>query len=305
MSAESKASLTRTPVKTVATKTLALAYEESGPAEGGPVVLLHGFPYAPPAYDAVIPTLVQDGLRVIVPYLRGFGPTRFLDANAPRSGEQAALGTDLIEMIEALRLDRPVIAGYDWGGRAACIAAAVRRDLVGGLVTGGGYNIFGPPNPRPLSPEIEHILWYQYYLHTERGRAMLETNRQGFCKLLWKLWSPHWRFDDATFAQSAEAFDNPDFVEVVLHSYRHRFGLVPGDPSLHGLAARLEQDQPEISVPTIALYGDAGLIPPNPAQHRNRFTGSWESRIVAGVGHNVPQEAPAMFASAVLDLSVS
>lgn len=302
MSVETEGALAGRTVKTVTTRRLSSAYEEHGDAGGRDVVLLHGFPYAPRAYDAVVPILASQGLRVIVPYLRGFGPTRFLDANTLRSGEQAALGTDLIEMIEALDLDSPVLAGYDWGGRAACVAAAVRPDLVRGLVTGGGYNIFGAPNPQPLPPEIEHVLWYQYYLHTERGRAMLETNRHGFCKLLWKLWSPKWCFDDAAFAQSAEAFDNPDFVDVVLHSYRHRAGLVAGDPSLQQLASRLEQDQPAISVPTIALYGDAGLLPPNTNHQRNRFTGIWESRIVADAGHNIPQEAPEAFAAAVLDL---
>lgn len=289
-------------IKTVATSNLAIAFEEHGPAAGIPIVLLHGFPYAPRAYDAVAPLLAAQGLRVIVPYLRGYGPTRFLDDAYPRSGEQAALGMDLIETIEALGLDRPVVGGFDWGGRAACVTAATRPDLVRGLVTSGGYNLMGPPVSQPLPPELEHVLWYQYYLHLDRGRTMLETNRHEFCRLLWKLWSPEWHFDDATFARSALAFENPDFVDVVLHSYRHRSGLVDGDPTLTELAKRLEQEQPVITVPTIALYGECGPFPPNPEQKRDRFVAQLQCRMLPGVGHNPPQEAPAEFAAAVLDL---
>ena len=245
----------------VATSSLSIAYEEHGPADGLPVVLLHGFPYSPRADDAVAPILTARGLRVIVPYLRGFGPTHFLAADRMRSGEQAALGSDLIEMIIALNLDRPVVAGYDWGGRAACVTAAVRPELVRGLVTGGGYNLFAPPVTEPLPPEVEHVLWYQYYLHTERGRLMLERNRRGFCRLLWTLWSPQWSFSDETFTESAKSLESPDFVEVVLHSYRHRNGLVAGDPALEHLAGRLENEQPAINVPAISLYGDAGSLP--------------------------------------------
>lgn len=292
-----------TPISTIATPNLDMAYEEHGPADGTPVILLHGFPYSPRTYDNVTPILADHGLRVIVPYLRGFGPTRFRIEAAVRSGEQAALGTDLIDLVMALGLNRPVVAGYDWGGRAACVAAAIRPDLVRGLVTCGGYNLFGPPVTHPLSPEMEHVLWYQYYLHTERGRTMLETNRRGFCRLLWKLWSPQWNFDETTFASSAEALDNPDFVDVVLHSYRHRAGLVAGDPALHNLAERLEREQPPITVPTVALYGAAGLLPSAIASQRERFPGEWQYRTLAGVGHNVPQEAPAAFADAVLTLT--
>ena len=297
--AETKA----TTVKAVSISRVSVAYEEHGPPSGVPVVLLHGFPYAPRAYDAVAPILAEQGLRVIVPYLRGFGPTRFVDPHAVRSGEQAALGTDLVETITALGLDRPVVAGYDWGGRAACVAAAIRPDLVRGLVTGGGYNLFGPPASQPLPPEVEHVLWYQYYLHTERGRAMLENNRRGFCRLLWNLWSPGWQFDDETFAQSATAFDCPDFVDVVLHSYRHRAGLVAGDPTLRELAEWLEREQPAITVPTIALHGENGLLPAAAARHDSRFHSRWECRTLPGVGHNLPQEAPVAFAAAVLDLA--
>lgn len=294
---------TARPIPAIKTSRLSVAYEEYGSAGGKPVVLLHGFPYSPRAYDRVVPVLAAQGLRIIVPYLRGFGPTRFLDPACPRSGEQAALGMDLIETIEVLDLDRPILAGFDWGGRAACIAAALRPNLVRGLVTCGGYNLFGPPQTAPLPPAVEHVLWYQYYLHTERGRTMLETNRLGFCRLLWTLWSPQWQFDDATYAQAAAAFDNPDFVEVVLHSYRHRSGLVAGDPGLRELAERLERDQPAIAVPTIAVFGEGGALPPNPAHARSRFTAAWEARLLPGVGHNPPQEAPTDFAAAVLDLA--
>lgn len=291
-------------IRQVATSQLSIAYEEHGKADGTPVVLLHGFPYSPRAYDAVVPLLTVQGLRVITPYLRGFGPTRFLDARTMRSGEQAALGTDLIELIAALELDCPIVAGYDWGGRAACVTAAVRPELVRGLVTVGGYNLFGPPVTEPLPPEVEHVLWYQYYLHTERGRAMLEQNRRGFCRLLWQLWSPNWSFSEETFAASAESLDSPDFVDVVLHSYRHRCGLVAGDPALIGLAERLERDQPAISVPAISLYSGAGLLPTSAARARDagRFLSRWDCRELEGVGHNVPQEAPAEFADAVLCL---
>lgn len=292
------------PIKMVETPRLSLAYEEHGPASGVPVVLLHGFPYSPRAYDAVAPVLAAHGLRVIVPYLRGFGPTRFLDPAAPRSGEQAALGTDLLDLVDALRLKRPLVAGYDWGGRAACVATALHPERFRGLVTAGGYNLFGRPAAHPLLPEVEHVLWYQYYLHTERGREMLETNRRGFSRLLWRLWSPSWSFDEETFIRSAEAFDNPDFVEVVLHSYRHRAGLIAGDSTVEALADWLEREQPSIAVPTIALYGDAGPLP-SPPPRGDRFCGGWETRILPGAGHNLPQEEPEAFGAAVLDLAAA
>jgi len=290
-------------LRRVSISRLSVAYEEYGPANGIAAVLLHGFPYAPRAYDDVAAILAGRGLRIIMPYLRGFGPTRFLDTDTVRSGEQAALGTDLLELIAALDLDRPIVAGFDWGGRAACVASAIRPDLVRGLVTGGGYNLFGPPVTQPLAPQVEHVLWYQYYLHTERGRAMLETNRRGFARLLWETWSPNWRFDDETFARSAESFECPDFVEVVLHSYRHRAGLVGGDPALADLAHRLEREQPAIAVPTIALFGDGGPLPAAGVLDRSRFQSRCESRVLPGIGHNLPQEAPRPFAQAVLDLA--
>ena len=291
-------------LRTLRTSALEIAYHESGPPEGPSAVLLHGFPYDPLCYEAVALALSAQGMRTIVPYLRGYGPTRFLEAGTPRSGEQAALGNDLIELIEALALSRPVVAGYDWGGRAACITAAVRPDLVRGLVSVGGYNLFGPPATGPLAPEMEHILWYQYYLQMHRGRMMLNDNRRGFCKLLWKLWSPVWDFTDETFERSAKSFDNADFVEVVLHSYRHRAGLAPGDPKLAALAARLEL-RPDISVPTIVLHGDTDVTPLAMSLDRSRFSGPYAHRVLSRVGHNPPQEAPEPVIDAILELAGS
>lgn len=286
----------------ITTNTLSIAFEELGPPDGKAAVLLHGFPYDVRSYDVVANALAARGMRVIVPWLRGYGPTRFLHDDTPRSGEQAALGSDLIALIEALALDRPVVAGYDWGGRAACVAAATRPDLLGGLVSVCGYNLFGPPVTGPLDPAMEHALWYQYYLHMHRGRMMLNENRREFCRLLWRLWSPTWEFDDETYDATAKSFDNPDFVEVVLHSYRHRAGLVPGDPALASLAARLEQ-RPEITVPTIVLHGDKDVARLASSLDRSRFTDAFDRRVVSGAGHNLPQEAPQAMAEAILDLA--
>ena len=234
-------------IKHIRTSTLDVAYEESGAPDGAPVFLLHGWPYDPRCYDEVVPPLVAAGCRMIVPYLRGFGPTRFLSAQTPRSGQQAALGNDLRELMDALAIERAVLAGYDWGGRAACIVAALWPERVRGLVTGNGYNLQNiPASVKPLDPASEHRLWYQYYFHTERGRAGLEANRRAFARLLWELWSPPWTFDDATFARSAASFDNPDFVAVTIQSYRHRFGYAAGDPALDGdrsAACRAAQDR--------------------------------------------------------------
>src|SRR5512134_1704095 len=234
---------------------LSVAYHESGSPDGVPVVLLHGFPYDVHAYDEATPMLASAGCRVITPYLRGYGPTRFLSPDTPRSGQQAVLARDLLDLMDALGTSRAVLAGYDWGGRAACIVAALWPERVRGLVTGGGYNIQDIPGAsRPQAPENEFPHWYQYYFHGERGRAGLEQNRHELGKLLWKLWSPNWRFDDATYARTAVSFDNLDFVPVVIHSYRHRFGLVSGDPAVEATERRLTT-QPRIGVPAIALDG--------------------------------------------------
>src|SRR5947199_3889072 len=201
----------------VRTPVLDVAYSEAGPSDGEPVVLLHGFPYDPHAYDECVPPLAAAGCRVVVPYLRGYGPTRFLKAETPRSGQQAALAKDLLDLLDALALPSAVLAGYDWGGRAACIVAALWPERVRGLVSGGGYNIqYIPGYIEPQAPEREFQLWYQYYFHGERGRAGLEQNRYEFCKLLWRLWSPNWHFDEATYERTAGSFNNPDFVAVVI-----------------------------------------------------------------------------------------
>jgi pimeloyl-ACP methyl ester carboxylesterase len=293
-------------MKRVRAGVLDVAYLESGPADGPPVILLHGFPYDVRAYDAVAARLAAAGRRCIVPYLRGYGPTRFLDAATPRSGEQAVLGADLLALMDALAIRRAVLGGYDWGGRAACILAALWPERTAGLVScGAGYNIQDIASAgRPLSPEQEHRFWYQYYFHSERGRAGLAANRRAFCELLWRLWSPTWRFAAATFAATAPAFDNPDFVEVVIHSYRHRFGGIPGDPAVAGIEARLAR-QPAIGVPSIVLQGgDDGVDPPAASDaDAPHFTGPYAREVLPGIGHNLPQEAPDAFAAAVLRLA--
>jgi pimeloyl-ACP methyl ester carboxylesterase len=285
----------------IRTDVLDVAYEEHGPPDGAPVILLHGFPYDPRAYDAVAPVMAAAGRRVLVPYLRGYGPTRFLSPHTPRSGQQAALAHDLLHFMDALGIGRAVLAGYDWGGRAACIVAALWPDRASGLVSCGGYNVQDIARAvEPVSAEQEHRFWYQYYFHTERGRAGLAKNRRDICRLLWRLWSPEWRFDEATFERSAVSFDNPDFVDVVIHSYRHRYGYARGDPAVAGIEAKLAA-QPTIEVPTINLHGDAdGVGPAAPVDPQARkFTGPYERRLIPRVGHNVPQEAPAETVAAI------
>jgi pimeloyl-ACP methyl ester carboxylesterase len=286
------------------TSSLEIAYEEHGPVEGEPVLLMHGFPYDPRAYDQVAPVLAAAGCRAIVPYLRGYGPTRFLSDLTPRSGQQAALGHDLLELLDALHIRSAHLAGYDWGGRAACIVAALWPERARSLVTVGGYNIQDiAASVTPQDPEQEHRLWYQYYFHTERGRAGLEANRRALGKLLWRSWSPTWSFDDPTYELTAASFDNPDFVEVVIQSYRHRFGYAPGDPALEWMEAELAA-QPRISVPTIVLHGaDDGVAPAGQSERHDRFfTGPYRREVVPGAGHNLPQEAPEAFAQAILEL---
>jgi len=294
----------KAPLQRISAGALEVAFHAEGPADGAPVFLMHGFPYDIHAYAEVAPRLADRGCRVFVPCLRGFGATRFLHADTPRSGEQAALGHDLKQLMDALRVPRAVLAGYDWGGRAACVVAALWPGRCAGLLSVNSYNIQHIASAMtPDAPRNEHRLWYQYYFHSERGRRGLEQDRRGLCRLLWQLWSPTWRFDDATFERSAAAFDNPDFVDVVIHSYRHRFGLVPGDPALAELEAALAR-QPPISVPALTFDGaDDGVRPPAaPAQQARHFTGGRSHRVLPGVGHNVPQEAPALFADAVLSL---
>lgn len=289
--------------KRVTTPVLEIEYEHAGEAGGPPVVLLHGFPYDVRAYDEVATLLAAGGASVYVPYLRGFGGTRFLDEATPRSGQQAALAQDLLEFLDALGLEKAVVAGYDWGGRAACIAAALRPERVRGLVSVDGYNVqnlayAGEPAP----PEWERTYWYQFYFRTERGRRGLAENREELCALLWRTWSPTWAGAGEAFPASAPSLHNPDFVDVVIHSYRHRFGLVEGDPRYQPLED-LIAEEPAITVPTVVLEsGDDGIGGPSAEGDREYFTGPYEHRVLPGVGHNVPQEAPEAFAAAVASL---
>ena len=296
--------MTQAAINHVRTPTLDIAYEEHGAIDGTPVILLHGWPYDPRDYDKVVPLLAAAGCRAVVPYLRGYGPTRFLSPDTPRSGQQAALGNDLREFMDALGIERALLVGYDWGGRAACIVAALWPERVRGLVSANGYNIqdiAGSAKPAPA--EQEHRLWYQYYFHTERGRAGLTANRRELCRFIWRLWSPNWRFDDATYDRTAVSFDNPDFVDVVIHSYRHRFGYADGDPKLDAIERRVAA-KPKISVPTIVLHGDgSGLSPTESSlRHAACFSGPYERRVIPTAGHNLPQEAPKAVADAVLEL---
>ncbi len=292
------------PLQHVQAGPLSTAFAEYGPGDGPPVFLMHGFPYDIHTFAEVAPLLASAGCRVIVPYLRGFGPTRFLSADTPRSGEQAALGADLLALMDALHIESATLAGYDWGGRAACVVAALWPARCTGLVSFNSYNIQNIAQAmEPDTPANEHSLWYQYYFHSERGRAGLAKDRRGLIKLLWRLWSPTWAFDDITFERSAPAFDNPDFVDVVIQSYRHRFGLVAGDPAYADIEARLAV-QPPIMVPTITFDGaDDGVRPPADASaHAHRFSGPRSHHVVPKVGHNMPQELPQVFADAVLEL---
>ena len=292
------------PIRRIKAGVLNIAWFETGPADGPPVLLMHGFPYDIHTYADVAPLLAAQGCRVIVPYLRGYGQTQFRSDDTPRSGEQAALGADLLALMDALSLPRAVLAGYDWGGRAACVVAALWPERCAGLVSMSSYNIQNiAESMHPDTAENEHQLWYQYYFHSERGQAGLGKDRRCLARLLWTLWSPTWQFDTETFERSAAAFDNPDFVEVVIHSYRHRFGLVAGDPAYADIERRLAA-QPAITVPTITLDGaDDGVRgPTNASAHAARFTGPRSHRVVPGVGHNMPQEVPRVFADAVLEL---
>jgi len=292
------------PIRRIPTNTLEISYEDNGPEAGVPVLLMHGFPYDPRAYDEVVPLLTANGYRAIVPYLRGYGPTRFLSSATLRSGQQAALGRDLLEFMDALKLQSAALVGFDWGGRATCVVAALWPERVRCLVSVGGYTIQDiAASATPATAEQEHRFWYQYYFHTERGRAGLQANRHELCKLLWRLWSPNWKFDDATYERTATSFDNSDFVDVVIHSYRHRYGYVPGDPSLEA-TERLLAAQPKIPVPTIVLHGagDGVNVPDASDAGARLFTGPYQRRVIPVIGHNVPQEAPKAVAAAVLEL---
>jgi len=290
--------------KTLRTPTLEIAYHESGPADGRPVLLLHGWPSDPHDWDGVAPPLAGDGCRVLVPWLRGYGGTSFLDPATPRSGQQAALGADVRDFMDALGIEQALLAGYDWGGRAACVCAALWPERVRGLVSINGYNIQNIPTAgRPGAAAQEHRHWYQWYFHTERGRAGLQENRRDIARLLWRLWSPNWQFDDTTFEATASSFDNADFVDVTIQSYRHRYGNAPGDAVLESLEQRLAE-RPSITVPTIVLHGACdGVGPPEQSEnHARHFTGRYERRVVPVAGHFLSRETPDAVVQAVRDL---
>lgn len=296
---------TNPPLRRVDAGELSVGYYDLGSATGEPVVLLHGFPYDVHSYTDVAPQLVEAGFRVVVPYLRGHGPTRFRDESTDRSGQQAALGADLLAFLDALDLEEPVLAGYDWGGRAACVVAALWPDRVSGLVSVNGYliqDIAAAQNP--IRPDLEAGFWYFWYFATERGRQGLELNRREIAEVIWRRNSPQWAFGDEDLARAARAFDNPDYVDVVIHSYRHRLGLVPGSPRYEELEQRLAA-APAISVPTITLDGTAdGNFPATDgSQHAHLFTGPREHRQVAAAGHHLPAEAPHAFAQAIFDVA--
>jgi len=293
-------------VKTVRTNVLEIGYHESGDADGFPVLLLHGFPDDAHAYDGVMPALAKAGLRALAVYLRGYGPTRFLDPTGARTAEQAAIGQDVIDFADALRLPRFAVAGFDWGGRAACIASALHPDRVRAAVLVGGYLIQNTVTPaRPAAPEAVRRLWYQWYFNTDAGRAGLEQNRRGLCALMWREWSPTWRFSDEMFNLTARSFDNPDFVDCVIHSYRHRNFNAPGEPRFVEVERQLAR-RPAISMPTIVLHGgDDAFGRPSAeitAAERATMPRLLDKRIVEGAGHFLPHEKPDAVASALLDV---
>lgn len=295
-----------TALKTIDAGDLNIAYHESGPADGKPVILSHGFPYDVRAYDEVAATLSAEGFRCIVPYLRGYGPTRFLSAETMRSGQQAAIAHDLKNLMDALDIPRAILGGYDWGGRAACIVAALWPDKAAGLVScGQGYNIQNiAAAMTPAKAEDEARYWYQYLFHLPRGEAALTQDRNDICRHIWKMWSPGWRGGEAAFAATAPSFENPDFVEIVIHSYRHRYGVAPGDHRYDATEALLAA-QPEISVPAVVMEGrDDGVDPPTGTDEaRPHFAGPYRRIVLDGVGHNLPQEAPKAFADAIRSLA--
>jgi pimeloyl-ACP methyl ester carboxylesterase len=281
---------------------LCIAYEETGNVDGTTILLMHGFPYDIRTYDEVTKLLLTKNCRVIVPYLRGFGPTKFLSPDTTRSGQQAALGSDLIALMDALSIQKAIVGGYDWGGRACCIVSSLFPERIIGLVSMAGYNIQNIAKySEPAAPEIEMLNWYQFYFHSERGRLGLTKYRNELCRLLWRNWSPTWKFDDDTFETTAISFTNPDFVEIVVHSYRHRYGLAKGDPQFENMEQALLK-QPKINVPTIVLDAEADGVEPisGTGKDSNFFAGRYERRIVRGAGHNLPQEAPVEFAEAIM-----
>jgi len=292
------------PVKQVAAGALDVGYVETGPVNGPCVILLHGWPYDIHSFADVAPRLAAAGRHVIVPYLRGYGSTRFLSADTPRNGQQAALAVDIIALMDALKIEKALVAGFDWGARTANILAALYPARVSAMVSVSGYLIGSQQaNQAPLPPDAELQWWYQYYFATPRGEAGYAKYRREFARLIWTLASPQWKFDDATFQRSAAAFDNPDHVAITIHNYRWRLGLAKGEPRYDPLEAKLAT-LPTIGVPTITMEGDANGAPhPPPAAYAGKFTGKYEHRLISGgIGHNLPQEAPAAFAQAVMDV---
>jgi pimeloyl-ACP methyl ester carboxylesterase len=292
------------PLRHVEAGVLDIAYHEAGSADGPAVVLLHGFPYDIHSYVDVAPQLAAQGCRVIVPYLRGYGPTRFRDVTTPRSGQQGAIGADLIALLDALAIPRAIFAGYDWGGRAACVGAALWPERCSGLVSVNGYLIQDIANAqKPADVAFEVGYWYQWYFQIERGRAGLAANRRDIARVLWQQWSPNWRFDDATLDRTVAAHDNPDYVDVAIHGYRHRYGLAEGDPRYAEIERRLAA-QPVITVPAITLDGaaDGVLRATDGSAHAAKFADRRAHRVIPRAGHNLPQEEPEAFAAAVMEL---
>jgi pimeloyl-ACP methyl ester carboxylesterase len=292
------------PLRQVDAGLLNVGYVEAGPGDGRVAVLLHGWPYDAHSYAEVVPLLVAAGYRVVVPYLRGFGTTRFLSDATIRNGEQAALALDVIALLDALEIERAILAGFDWGARTADIVAALWPERCTGLVSVSGYLIGSQEAGKlPLPPAAELQWWYQYYFATERGRAGYDTYRRDFAKLIWRTASPKWNFDDATFDRTAASFDNPDHVEIVIHNYRWRLGLADGEAEYEDLEQRLAQG-PVIGVPAITLEGDANGAPhPDPSSYAGKFSGTYSHRTIqGGIGHNLPQEAPEAFAKAVIEV---
>lgn len=291
-----------TSLKQIDAGVLSVGYAEAGPADGTAVILLHGWPYDIHCFSDCAPVLAAAGYRVIVPYLRGYGSTRFLSSGTVRSGAQAVFAVDTIAFMDALGIDKAIVGGFDWGGRAADIMAALWPERCKALVSVSGYQIINlQATLRPLPPKAELGWWYMYYFTTERGRVGYTENRHDFNKLIWKLASPKWDFDDATYDRSAQAFENPDHVDLVIDNYRWRLGLAEGDPQYDGPAAKLQQF-PVISVPTITMGSDFDGAAANGSTYRDKFSGKYLHRTLDGIGHNVPQEAPQVFAQAVIDV---
>jgi pimeloyl-ACP methyl ester carboxylesterase len=293
------------PLKQIDAGVLNIGYAEAGPAGGSPVILLHGWPYDIYSFVDVTPLLASAGYRVIVPYLRGYGSTRFLSSDTMRNGQPSAVAVDILAFMDALKIDKATIGGFDWGARTANIIAALWPERCKAIVSVSGYLIGSQESGKmPLPPAAELQWWYQFYFATERGRAGYDKYRHDFAKLIWQLASPKWNFDDATFDRSAAAFDNPDHVAVAVHNYRWRLGLAEGEAKFDGIEKRLALS-PTIGVPTITMEGDANGAPhPEPSAYAKKFTGKYEHRtITGGIGHNLPQEAPQAFAEAVVDIA--